>query len=92
MRSIKKGEDMGLDFTDYLQLMVQQLQNQTHGQHHRYFGYAQSMVQMSVVQMMTTVKTSIDTLVDANTRPMRPPLVGKTVTVGEYGEDGKPRR
>lgn len=25
----QKGEDMGLDFTDYLQLMVQQLQNQT---------------------------------------------------------------
>ena len=42
----QKGEDMGLDFTDYLQLMVQPLT------------YAAS-------------------------------LVGKTVTVGEYGEDGK---
>ena len=54
----QKGEDMGLDFTDYL-------------------------------QMMTTVKTSIDTLVDANTLTYAASLVGKTVTVGEYGEDGK---
>ena len=51
----QKGEDMGLDFTDYLQLMVQQLQNQT---------------------MDNTTDTSAS-------------LVGKTVTVGEYGEDGK---
>ena len=47
------------------------------------------LVQMSVVQMMTTVKTSIDTLVDANTLTYAASLVGKTVTVGEYGEDGK---
>ena len=39
--------------------------------------------------MMSTVKTSIDTLVDANTLTYAASLVGKTVTVGEYGEDGK---
>ena len=66
----QKGEDMGLDFTDYLQLMVQQLQNQT---------------------MDNTTDTSdmLNQLVDANTLTYAASLVGKTVTVGEYGEDGK---
>ena len=68
----QKGEDMGLDFTDYLQLMVQQLQNQTMDNTTDTSDMLNQLVQMSVVQMMTTVKTSIDTL-----------------TVGEYGEDGK---
>lgn len=85
----QKGEDMGLDFTDYLQLMVQQLQNQTMDNTTDTSDMLNQLVQMSVVQMMTTVKTSIDTLVDANTLTYAASLVGKTVTVGEYGEDGK---
>ena len=88
----QKGEDMGLDFTDYLQLMVQQLQNQTMDNTTDTSDMLNQLVQMSVVQMMTTVKTSIDTLVDANTLTYAASLVGKTVTVGEYGEDGKPAR
>ena len=70
----QKGEDMGLDFTDYLQLMVQQLQNQTMD---------------NTTDTSDMLKTSIDTLVDANTLTYAASLVGKTVTVGEYGEDGK---
>ena len=79
----------GLDFTDFLQLMVQQLQNQTMDNTTDTSDMLNQLVQMSVVQMMTTVKTSIDTLVDANTLTYAASLVGKTVTVGEYGEDGK---
>ena len=83
------SEDMGLDFTDFLQLMVAQLQNQTMDNTTDTSDMLNQLVQMSVVQMMTTVKTSIDTLVDANTLTYAASLVGKTVTVGEYGEDGK---
>lgn len=83
------GEDLGLDFTDYLQLMVQQLQNQTMDNATDTSDMLNQLVQMSVVQMMTTVKTSIDTLVDASTLSYAASLVGKTVTVGQYDEDGK---
>ena len=68
---------MGLDFTDYLQLMVQQLQNQTMDNTTDTSDMLNQLVQMSVVQMMTTVKTSIDTLVDANTLTYAASLVGK---------------
>ena len=43
---------------------------------------------MSVVQMMTAVKTSINNLVDASTLSYAASLVGKTVTVAKYDEDG----
>ena len=69
----QKGEDMGLDFTDYLQLMVQQLQNQTMDNTTDTSDMLNQLVQMS----------------DANTLTYAASLVGKTVTVGEYGEDGK---
>ena len=85
----QKGEDIGLNFTDYLQLMVQQLQNQTMDNTTDTSDMLNQLVQMSVVQMMTTVKNSIDTLVDANTLTYAASLVGKTVTVGKLGEDGK---
>ena len=76
----QKGEDMGLDFTDYLQLMVQQLQNQTMDNTTDTSDMLNQLVQMSVVQMMTTVKTSIDTLVDANTLTYAASLVGIDLT------------
>ena len=69
----------GLDFTDFLQLMVQQLQNQT---------IDNQMVQMSVVQMMSKVQTSLDNLTAASTMTYAASLVGKTVTVGTYDEEG----
>ena len=82
------GEDIGLDFTDYLQLMVQQLQNQTMDNTADPSDMLNQLVQMSVVQMMTAVKTSINNLVDASTLSYAASLVGKTVTVAQYDEDG----
>lgn len=82
------GEDIGLDFTDYLQLMVQQLQNQTMDNTADTSDMLNQLVQMSVVQMMTAVKTSINNLVDASTLSYAASLVGKTVTVAKYDEDG----
>ena len=83
------GEDVGLDFTDYLQLMIQQLQNQTIDNTTDTSDMLNQMVQMSVVEMMTKVQTSIDTLVDANTLNYAASLVGKTVTVGQYNSNNE---
>lgn len=81
--------DIGLDFTDFLQLMVQQLQNQTIDSTMDSSEMLNQLVQMSVVQMMTTVNNSITALVDASTLNYAASLVGKTVTVGRYNEDNE---
>ena len=80
---------MGLDFNDFLQLMVQQLQNQTIDNTTDTGEMLNQLVQMSTVQMLSSVKTGLEALVDASTLTYAASLVGKTVTVGEYGEDGK---
>lgn len=82
------SEDLGLDFTDFLQLMVAQLQNQTIDNAADTSDMLNQLVQMSVVQMMSSVKTSLDTLADASTLTYAASLVGKTVTVGAYDEEG----
>ena len=79
---------LGLDFTDFLQLMVQQLQNQTIDNAADTSDMLNQMVQMSVVQMMSTVQTSLDNLTAASTMTYAASLVGKTVTVGAYDEEG----
>ena len=84
----RKGEDMGLNFEDYLQLMIVQLQNQTIDNATDTTDMLNQLVQMSVVQMLTSVQTSIDTLTDASTMSYAASLVGKTVTVGQYDADG----
>ena len=78
----------GLDFTDFLQLMVQQLQNQTIDNAADTSDMLNQMVQMSVVQMMSKVQTSLDNLTAASTMTYAASLVGKTVTVGTYDEEG----
>lgn len=78
----------GLDFTDFLQLMVQQLQNQTIDSAADTSDMLNQMVQMSVVQMMSDVQTSLDSLTAASTMTYAASLVGKTVTVGSYDEEG----
>ena len=86
----KPGEnDMGLDFNDFLQLMVQQLQNQTIDNTTDTGEMLNQLVQMSTVQMLSSVKTGLENLVDASTLTYAASLVGKTVTVGQYDEDGK---
>ena len=79
----------GLDFTDFLQLMVQQLQNQTIDSAADTSDMLNQMVQMSVVQMMSQVQTSLDNLSATNTMTYAASLVGKTVTVGSYDEEGQ---
>lgn len=82
------SEDLGLDFTDFLQLMVAQLQNQTIDSAADTSDMMNQLVQMSVVQMMSSVKTSLDNLTDASTLSYAASLVGKTVTVGTYDDKG----
>lgn len=82
------SEDLGLDFTDFLQLMVAQLQNQTIDSAADTSDMLNQLVQMSVVQMMSSVKTSLDNLTDASTMTYAASLVGKTVTVGAYDDKG----
>ncbi len=86
--NIVDPEDTGLDFTDYLQLMVQQLQNQTIDNTTDTSDMLNQLVQMSVVEMMTKVQDSLETLVEANTLTYAASLVGKTVTVGKYDDKG----
>ena len=87
--TVKDDNDFGLDFTDYLNLMVQQLQNQTIDNTADTSDMLNQMVQMSVVQMMNTVKTGLENLTAATTMSYAASLVGKTVTVGVYNEDGE---
>ena len=81
-------EDMGLDFSDFMQLMIVQLQNQTIDNATDTSDMLNQLVQMSVVQMLSTVQTSIENLTDASTMSYAASLVGKTVTVGRYDEEG----
>ena len=83
-----KDDAFGLDFNDFLQLMVQQLQNQTIDNTADTSDMLNQMVQMSMVQMMTKVQTSLEDLTAANTMTYAASLVGKTVTVGVYDEKG----
>lgn len=83
-----EDDAFGLDFTDYLQLMVQQLQNQTIDNTADTSDMLNQMVQMSVVQMMTKVQSSLEDLTAASTMTYAASLVGKTVTVGTYDQEG----
>lgn len=83
------NEDLGLDFSDFLQLMVAQLQNQTIDNATDTTDMLNQLVQMSVVSMMSSVKTSLDTLTVSTTMTYAASLVGKTVTVGVYSDEGE---
>ena len=81
-------EDSGLQFEDFLQLMVQQLQNQTIDNTADTSDMLNQLVQMSTVEMLTSVQDSLKELVSANTLTYAASLVGKTVTVGQFDEEG----
>ena len=85
---VDPDKNMGLNFEDFLQLMVQQLQNQTMDSTTDTGEMPNQLVQMSTVQMLTTVEESLQALVDANTLNYAASLVGKTVTVGSFDKDG----
>lgn len=78
-----------LDFSDFMMLMVQQLQNQTIDNTADTSDMLNQMVQMSVVQMMAKVQSSMDELTASTNMSYAASLVGKTVTVGVYNEEGK---
>ncbi len=87
--TVKDPDDaIGLDFTDFMQLMVQQLQNQTIDNAADTSDMLNQMVQMSVVQMMSKVQSSLEDLTAASTMTYAASLVGKTVTVGTYDKEG----
>ena len=47
-----------------------------------------AVAEPQVVEMMSKVQTSIDSLVEANTLTYAASLVGKTVTIGVYDDQG----
>ena len=57
---IEQGEDTGLQFEDFLQLMVQQLQNQTMDNTADTSEMLNQLVQMSTVEMLSTVKDGLE--------------------------------
>ena len=72
---------LGLDFTDFLQLMVQQLQNQTIDNATDTSDMLNQLVQMSTIQAITNIT-------DATVMMYAGSLVGKEVTIGQYNSDG----
>ena len=87
--NIQEKNDMGLDMNDFLQLIVQQFQNQTMDQAASSTDMLNQLVQMSVVQAISQVSESIATMVDASTLSYAASLVGKEVTIGQVDKDGK---
>lgn len=87
--TVKDEDDQfGLNFEDFLQLMVQQLQNQTMDNTADTGEMLNQMVQMSTVQMLATVQDSMEALINASSLSYSASLVGKTVTVGKLDSDG----
>ncbi len=87
--NIKDEDDQfGLNFEDFLQLMVQQLQNQTMDNTADTGEMLNQMVQMSTVQMLSSVQDSMEALINASSLSYAASLVGKTVTVGKLDDEG----
>lgn len=88
IKVLDEDDSFGLNFEDFLQLMVQQLQNQTMDNTADTSEMLNQLVQMSTVEMLATVKDSVEALVNANTLNYAASLVGKTVTVGKFDDEG----
>ncbi len=82
------GEADELQFEDYMNLMVMQLQSQTIDNTMDSSAMLNQLVQMSSVQMMSSLVDSVNALTQASTLTYAASLVGKTVTVGSLDEDG----
>lgn len=78
----KKGSNMDLDMTDFITLMITQLTNQ---------GIDDSMDTSEMLNQMVQMQmiTSMVNMTDAVTMNYAASLVGKEVTVGKFGDDGK---
>lgn len=78
----KKGSNLDLDMTDFIQLMITQLTSQGIDETMDTSEMLNQMVQMQMI-------TSMVNMTDAVTMNYSASLVGKYVTVGKYGDDGK---
>lgn len=78
----KKGSNLDLDMTDFIQLMITQLTSQGIDDTMDTSEMLNQMVQMQMI-------TSMVNMTDAVTMNYSASLVGKHVTVGKYGDDGK---
>lgn len=77
-----KGDNLNLDMTDFMQLMITQLTNQGIDDSMDTSQMLEQMVQMQMVTTMTN-------LTDASVMSYGASLVGKEVTVAKFGTDGK---
>ena len=77
----KKGSNLDLDMTDFIQLMITQLTSQGIDDTMDTSEMLNQMVQMQMI-------TSMVNMTDAVTMNYSASLVGKHVTVGKYGDDG----
>jgi flagellar basal-body rod modification protein FlgD len=87
--NITKKDPGELSFTDMLQLMVAQFQNQTIDNTADTSDMMNQLTQMTSVQAMTAMTTSMESLVKSNTLSYGASLVNKEVTVGVYNEATK---
>ena len=79
---VETQEDkMGLDMTDFLTLMVTELQNQSIDQTADTSDMLNQLVQMQMVQALVN-------MTDASVMSYAASLVGKEVTVAQYDADG----
>lgn len=77
-----KGDNLNLDMTDFLQLMIAQLTNQGIDDTMDTSQMLDQMVQMQMI-------TALSNMTDASIMSYGASLVGKEVTVAKYSDDGK---
>lgn len=78
----KKGDNLNLDMTDFIQLMITQLTNQGIDETVDTSDMLNQMIQMQMVE-------TIATLTDASVMGYAASLVGQEVTVGKFNAEGK---
>ena len=78
-----------LSFTDMLELMVVQFQNQSIDNQASTADMMNQLVQMTVMQAMTSMTEQMEQLSTLNTMTYSASLVGKEVTVGVYNDLGE---
>ena len=78
-----------LSFQDMLMLMVTQLQNQTIDNTADTNDMMNQIIQMTVMQAITDMKSHVDDLTEANIMSYSASLVGQTVTMGITDKNGQ---
>lgn len=77
-----KGDNLNLDMTDFLKLMITQLSNQGIDESMDTSDMLNQMVQMQMI-------TALSNMTDASVMGYAASLVGQTVTVAQYDGQGK---